>query len=285
MSISYGSTFILNSTSIVRQQYSNSLTFNSTDSYRLDAVVQMSADSNTPFAYAIYLAQTGSPTNFTFNLFTSPSRGNASVGSGCRLLWFGWSAFALSVANPLVLSLNLEAGISGSYELWVAAQNITTPSVAGYLGLGATLQIQPHLGVDIASVGMVAVPAAALPVTTLIGDNLLVDLVSVNGGVQNSGVVSVDLTKLNGATVAGASGVQQVSSDISAVTSTDALPVKIHDGGGGAGIASVSVGGVLSTTSGGGGGGTLTPVYLTDSTGVKEVKISSAGSLAIIAGN
>lgn len=286
MSVAYGSTFILNNASIFRQQYSNAFTFSSTSSYRLDAVIQMSADSNTPFAYAIYLAQTGSPTNFTFNLFTGPSRGNPSVGSGCRLLWFGWSAFALSVANPLTISIDLERGISGSYELWVAAQNVTSPSVAGYLGLGATIQIDPVVASDVVAVGGTGVPSSAIPVTTLFGAPVGVDIESVNGGVQASGVLSaaVDLIKLKGVTIAGTAGVQQTSTNISSSTSTDPLIVKIKDGAGGVGLANVSTGGVLSTSAGGGGGG-LTPVYITDSTGVKEVKISSNGSLAIVAGN
>ena len=286
MSVAYGSTFILNNTSIFRQQYSNAFTFSATSSYRLDAVIQMTADANTPFAYAIYLAQTGSPTNFTFSLSTGPSRGSPSVGSGCRLLWFGWSAFNLSVANPLTISINLEKGIAGSYELWVAAQNVISPSVAGYLGLGATIQINPVLASDIVAVGGTGVPAAAVPVTTLFGAPVGVDIESVNGGAQSSGILSaeVDLIKLKGVSIAGTSGVQQTSTSLASSTCTDSLLVKIKDGAGGAGLAGVSVGGVLSTSAGGGGGG-LTPVYLTDSTGVKEVKISSNGSLAIVAGN
>lgn len=283
MVLSYGSTFILNSTSISRQQFSAATSYSSTSAYTLDAVIQMSADSNTPFAFAIYLANTGSPTNLTFSLATGPSRGEPVVGSGCRLLWFGWSAFSLSVANPLVLSIPLEEGISGSYELWVAAQNVTSPSVAGYLGVGANVVSNPRTGIDLRSLLGSPLPSSSIPVITNIGEYLSVDLTYVNGGIQTSGLVSVDISKLKGTTIAGTSGVLQVSSNISSVTSTDKLPVAIWDGAGGLGKASVSVGGVLSTTGGGGGGG-LTPVYLTDSTGTKEVKISQHGSLAIVGG-
>ena len=264
-----GVTLILNSASIQRFKLFGALTYTSLSVNRLKILGQMSADSNTPFAFAIFASTTGNQTNASFTFVGSPSSGFPVMGSGNVLLHSGWSAFALSVANPFFMDLDIPAGfLSGSYEIWVMAQNFTSPSVSGYLGLGVTLQLGTATNVNIQQVGAADVPGTSVPVDVhsigggiMVGNTVDVALVKVGGVSQTTAVIATDLVKVGGTS-----------------TASGSIQTQILSGSGSPNLAIVDATGSIKTV----GGGSAASVYLTDSTGTIPVQVSSHGSLAIV---
>lgn len=230
--ISSAATLILNNATIQRQQLFSSMAFSGTSRYRVSVMGQMAADANTPFMFALYLATTGSPTNFTFSLATGPSRGAPVVGSGCALLWAGWSAFNLSVANPFFFEFDLPY-TTGNYEIWLAAQNVTSPSVAGYLGFGFTMITNSRSNVDIGSVsGITCLPGtvnivgsvSAYAETNPVGGvPLEVVVVDGSGGVNKA---NVNASGVLSTTSGGGTGTSVYLTDI-----TGTIPVKVTSKG------------------------------------------------------
>lgn len=228
--ISSAATLILNNASIFRQQLFSSMSFSGTSRYRINVMGQMAADASTPFMFALYLATTGSPTNFSFTLNTGPSRGVPSVGSGCTLLWAGWSAFNLSVANPFFFEFDLPY-TNQNAEIWLAAQNVASPSVAGYLGFGFTMITDSRKNVDVGSIagvsnvpGLIGITGTVFSETNPISPTPL-EVVIVDGAggtnkanVNSSGVLST--------TSGGGSGASVYITDI-----TGTIPVKVTSKG------------------------------------------------------
>lgn len=264
-----GVTFILSSSSIQRFKLFGALTYTSLSANRIKILGQMSADSNTPFAFAIFATTVGNQTNASFTFVSSPSSGYPVMGSGNVLLHSGWSAFALSVANPFFVDVDIPLGtLVGSYEIWLMAQNFTSPSVASYLGIGAMLQLGTATNVNIQQVGATDVAGTSVPVDVhsigggiMVGNTVDVAIVKVGTTSQTSGVLSTDLVKIGGTATASAS-----------------IQTKILSGSGSPNLAIVDASGSLSTV----GGGAATSVYLTDSTGTIPVQVSSHGSLAVV---
>lgn len=223
---SYGATLILNSSSIFRQQLSTAKTYATVDKLGLDLLGQMSADSNTPFMFALYLAKTGAPTNFSFTLNTSPSRGEPSVGTDCILLWSGWSAFSLSVANPFSLHVDVNPQASGNYELWLAAQNVVGPTVAGYLGIGVTVHANLTTCVNIVEVQGIS-QGPGLLYTSLQEVDATVNVnTKIKDGSGGTGVAAV-----SNAGVLSVSGGGGTSSSVYLTDSTGAVAVKVTPNG------------------------------------------------------
>lgn len=251
-----GVTLILNNATIQRFKLIGALTYTAISANRLELLGQMSADANTPFAFAVFATTTGNSTNASFTFVGSPSSGYPTMGSGNVLLYSGWSAFALSVANPFMKTIDIPLGsLSGSYEIWVMAQNFTSPSIAGYLGLGLTLQLGTAMNVNIQQVGATDVPGTSVPV----------DVASIGGGIMVGNLVDVAIKNVGGTT-----------------QSTATLNTRLLSGSGTANPAIVNASGELLTS--GTGGGTATSVYLTDETGTIPVKVTDNGSLVMAAG-
>lgn len=250
-----GVTIILNNATIQRFKLFGAITYTAIGANALELLGQMSADSNTPFAFAIFATTVGNQNNASFTFVGSPSSGYPVMGSGNVLLYSGWSAFALTVANPFMQHIQFASGaLVGSYEIWLMAQNYTSPSVASYLGIGATLKLGYNTNVNIQQVGASDVAGTSVPC----------DIHSIGGGIMTSNLVDVAIKNVGGTT-----------------QTTAQLAVVINDGFGGPGRAAVDISGELSVSS---TGGAPSSVYLTDQTGLIPVAVTARGSLLTASG-